>query len=75
MSCNPIELALTSSEYDDEFDDASIFLVRFQNTEITENLVMSNVANQNCATNQLIKKRAKNERLLTRQSKTQERIY
>ena len=59
-SPNPFRLAITPSEYDEEFVVASINAF-INNLESIDNGVPKNLANQNRAPCQLIKKRAKNK--------------
>ena len=63
MSCNPVGLATTPSEYDEEFVVASINAF-INDLELIDNVILNNLANQKNAPYELIKKRAKNKRLL-----------
>ena len=62
MSQNPVRLAIPPSEYDEEFVVASIRTF-INNLEMIDNLILNNLANQNKAPYELIKKRAKNKGL------------
>ena len=58
MSPNPVGLAIPPSKYDKEFIVASIRTF-INNLEITDNVILNNLANQNKAPYELVKKRAK----------------
>ena len=66
MSQNPIGLAIPPSEYDEEFVVASI-----RTFETIDNVILNNLANQNKAPYELIKKRAKKKGLLNANSNVQ----
>ena len=70
MSRNPVELAIPPSQYDEELDVASINAF-INNVELIDNVILNNLANQNKAPYELIKKRAKNKGLLEAVSNTQ----
>ena len=70
MSRNSVGLAIPPSEYDEEFVVASIRTFN-NNLEMIDNVILNNLFNQNKAPYELIKKRAKNERLLNAASNTQ----
>ena len=61
MSRNPVGLAIPPSEYDKEFVVASIRTF-IDNLEMVDNVILNDLANQNKAPYELIKKRAKNKR-------------
>ena len=56
MSRNLVGLALLPSEYNEEFDVASIISLFF-NLELIDNFILNTLANQNRAPDRLIKKR------------------
>ena len=58
ISRNPVELAIPPSEYDEEFVVTSIKTF-INNRETIENVILNNLADQNKAPYELIKKRAK----------------
>ena len=70
MSRNPVGLPIPPSAYDEEFVVASIntFL---NNLEMIDNVILNNLANQNRAPYDLIKKRAKNKGFLDVSSNAQ----
>ena len=70
MSRNPVGLAKPPSEYDDQFVVASINAF-INDLELIDNVILNNLANQNKAPYELIKKRAKNKGLLDSNSNTQ----
>ena len=70
MSRNPVGLAVPPSEYDEEFVVASINAF-INDLELIDNVILNNLANQNKAPYELIKKRAKNKGLLDATSNTQ----
>ena len=70
MSRNPVGSAIPSSEYDGEFVVASINAF-INNLEVINNVILNNLANQNLAPCQLIKKRAENKRLTINTSNIQ----
>ena len=70
ISRNPVGLAIPTSEYDEEFVVASIRAF-INNLEMIGNVILNNLANQNKAPYELIKKRAKNKGLLNAASNTQ----
>ena len=70
ISRNPVGLAIPPSEYDEEFVVASINAF-INNLELIDNVILKNLANQNIAPYELIKKRAKNKGLLDAISNTQ----
>ena len=67
---NPVGLAIPPSEYDEEFVVASIRTF-INNLEMIDNAILNNLANQNKAPYELIKKRAKNKGLLNAASNIQ----
>ena len=70
MSRNPVGLAISPSEYDEELVVASIRT--FSNSlEMIDNIILNSLANQNKAPYELIKKRAINKGLLNAASNTQ----
>ena len=69
-SRNPVGLALLFGKNDDEFNVASINS-SISELELVGNVILNKLANHNRAPNQLIKKRAENERKITAQLKTQ----
>ena len=69
MSRNPVELEIPSSKYDEELVVASIRIF-INNLEMIANVFLNNLANQNKAPYELIKKRAKIEGLLNAASNT-----
>ena len=70
MSRNPVGLAIAPSEYDEEFVVASIrTFINYM--EKIDNVFLNNLANQNKAPYELIKKRAKNKGFLNAASNTQ----
>ena len=58
MSRNPVGLAISPSQYDEEFVVASIRAF-IHNLELIDNIILNNLANQNKAPYELVKKRAK----------------
>ena len=68
-SRNPVGLAIPPSEYYEEFV-ASINAF-INNLEMIDNVILNNLANQNKAPYELIKKRAKNKELIDAKSNTQ----
>ena len=58
MSRNPVGLAIPPSQYDEEFVVAS-FKAFINNLELIDNVILNNLANQNKAPYELVKKRAK----------------
>ena len=70
ISRNPVGLAIPTSEYDDEFVVASIKTF-INNLELIDNVILKNLANQNKAPDELIKKRAKNKGQLNAASNNQ----
>ena len=70
MSKNPVGLAIPPSACDEEFVVSSINAI-INNLEMIENVIVNNLANQNKAPYQLIKKRAENKRLLISTSNSQ----
>ena len=61
MSRNLVGLALLPSEYNEEFDVASIISLFF-NLELIDNFILNTLANQNRAPDRLIKKRMEKKR-------------
>ena len=57
MSRNPVGLAIPSCDYDKEFVVASIYTF-ISKLEVIDNVILNELANQNLAPSQLIKKRA-----------------
>ena len=70
MSRNPVRLAKSPSEYDEEFFVAS-FRTFIKNLEMIDNVILNNLANQNKTPHELIKKRAKKKWLLNAALNTQ----
>ena len=70
ISRNPVGLAIAPSEYDEEFVVASIKKF-INNLEMIDNVILNNLANQNKAPYELIKKHAKNKGLLNAASNIQ----
>ena len=70
LSRNPVGLTIPTSEYDEEFVVASINAF-INNLELIDNVILNNLANQNKAPFELIKKRAKNKGLLDSNLNTQ----
>ena len=70
MSQNPVGLAIPPSEYDEDFVVASIRTF-IKNLEMIDNVILNNLANQNKAQCELIKKSAKTKGLLIAASNTQ----
>ena len=70
MSRNPVGLAVPPSEHDEELVLASIRTF-IKNLEMIDNVILNNLANQNKAPYELIKKREKNIGLLNAASFTQ----
>ena len=70
MSQNPVGLAIPPSEYDEEFVVASIRTF-IKNLEMIDIVILNNLANQNKAQYELIKKSAKTKGLLIAASNTQ----
>ena len=70
ISRNPVGLAIPPSEYDEEFVVASIRTF-IKNLEMIDNVILNNLANQNKAPYELIKKRAENKGLLKAASNIQ----
>ena len=70
MSRNPVGLAKPPSEYDKEFVVASINAL-INNLKLIDNVILNDLANQNKALYELIKKRAKNKGLLDSNLNTQ----
>ena len=70
ISQNPVGLAIPPSAYDEEFVIASIRIF-INNLEMIDNVILNNLANQNKAPYELIKKRAKINGLLNAVSNTQ----
>ena len=69
MSRNPVGLAIPPSEYDEEFVVVSIKAF-INDVELIDNVILNNLANQNKAPYELIKKRAENKGLLNVTSNT-----
>ena len=69
MSRNPVGLAKPPSEYDEEFVVASINAF-INDLELIDNVILKNLANQNKAPYELIKKRAENKEVLNATSNT-----
>ena len=63
MSQNPAGLAIPPSEYDEEFVVASINAFN-NDLELIDNVILNNLANQNKAPYELIKKHAENKEVL-----------
>ena len=63
MSQNPVRLPLPPSKYDEEFVVAA-FNTFINNLEMIDNVILNQLANQNKAPCDLIKKRAENKGLL-----------
>ena len=70
VSRNLVRLVIPPSEYDEEFVVASIRTF-INNLEMIENVILNNLANQNKAPYELIKKRAKKKGLMNAASNTQ----
>ena len=70
LSRNPVGLTIPTSEYDEEFVVASINAF-INNLDLIDNVILNNLANQNKAPFELIKKRAKNKGLLDSNLNTQ----
>ena len=70
MSRNPLGFAVPPSEYDEELVLESIRTF-IKNLELVDNVILNNLANQNKAPYELIKKREKNKGLLNAASNTQ----
>ena len=69
MSQSPVGLAILPSEYNEEFVVASINAFN-NDLELIDNVIPNNLANQNKAPYELIKKRAENKGLLNATSNT-----
>ena len=63
MSRNPVGLEMSPNEFYEEFVVASIN-AQINNLELIDNVIVNNLANQNRAECQLIRKRAENKGLL-----------
>ena len=70
MSRNPVGLPKPPSEYDEEFLVAAINTF-INNLEMIDNVILNQLANQNKAPYDLIKKRAENKRLLDARTNAQ----
>ena len=70
MSRNPVGLPLPPSEYDEEFVVAAITTF-INNLEMIDNVILNQLANQNKAPYDLIKKRAENKGLLAARTNAQ----
>ena len=68
MTICPVGLAIPPSEYDEEFSVAS-FITFLNILEVIDNVVVDELANQNLAPCQLIKKRAEYKRTAINTSK------
>ena len=70
MSRNPVGIAIPPSEYDEEFvvDSNNAFI---NDLELIDKVILNDLANQNIAPHELIKKRAESKGLLNATSNTQ----
>ena len=74
MSRNTVALAILSSAYNEDFVVTSI-KKPINNLEMIDNVILNNLANQNMAPCQLIKKRAENKNLLNSSSSSQLKFH